>query len=112
MRRTAILITSALVTAAALTGCATRQVDLERTGAQKVEGAGGLYAFCRGPLGIYFTNYAEGTSDDYEFIVYDDPFCEQDEPSIDEPAQPTTAPAVPSSDPSPNVSESQSEDEG
>lgn len=107
MRRVAVPATLAVVTAAALTGCATRQVDLEAAGAQPVPGFGGLYAACRGPLGIYFTNYGDGNADDYEFIVYDDPFCVQDgtEPSIDEPA----TPAVPTSDPSPNVSENEGE---
>jgi len=65
----------------ALTGCSAKTIDLAATGAQQVPGSGNLYRFCDGPLAIYFSNYGGGAADEYEFIVYDSPFCATGDPN-------------------------------
>lgn len=65
----------------ALTGCSPKTIDVAATGAQQVPGSGNLFRFCDGPLAIYFSNYGEGMADEYEFIVYDSPFCATGDPT-------------------------------
>jgi hypothetical protein len=54
----------------ALSGCSAKQIDIAATGAVQVPGAGNLYRFCDGSTLIYFSNYGNGSQDEYEFIVY------------------------------------------
>ncbi len=53
-----------------LSGCSAKQVDIAATKAQQVPGAGNLYRFCDGSTLIYFSNWGDGSNDEYEFIVY------------------------------------------
>lgn len=48
----------------ALVGCG-RNIDIDKTGAQPVPGANGLYRMCDGPTLVYFSHW-QTTEDDYE----------------------------------------------
>jgi hypothetical protein len=56
------------VTAAVLSGCATKKVDIEATGAQVVPGTQSLYRFCAGDMLIFFTRHAGEADDEYEWF--------------------------------------------
>ena len=64
-------VLAAVAAVAALSGCSVKQVDLAVTGATLVPGTGNLYRFCDGPTLIYFSNYGDGSPDEYEFVIYD-----------------------------------------
>lgn len=62
-----ITLIASLVTATlALTSCAARDIDVQSTGAQPVQGASNLYRFCDGPVAIYFTKI-QGSADQYDW---------------------------------------------
>jgi hypothetical protein len=60
------LIAGVLVLVVGATGCSARNVDINATGAQPVQGAQNLYRFCDGPVTIYFTKQA-GADDEYDW---------------------------------------------
>lgn len=65
MKRKAIAVISLALAGAALTGCSTRNVDIEVANATAVPGAKGLYRMCDMSTLIYFTSVS-GASDEYD----------------------------------------------
>jgi predicted small secreted protein len=65
IRKTVAAIAGIVLAGAALTGCATRNVDIDAAGATPVPGAHGLYRMCDMSTLIYFTSIS-GASDEYD----------------------------------------------
>lgn len=74
MARKKALVLS-LVAASLLTGgCARKQIDVDRTGSERVEGTN-WYRFCDGPNAVMWTKGLQGDSDEIEAYVYDHWAC-------------------------------------